>query len=154
TISTSDHLLYLYSRFDLLLLILNITFIILPLGKYLVINVAGRLTFIKCLNKQFNTWKSVSNAGTPTTLSTHQSYSLQYHHHKLHLTTSNTSQKSKSFKSVTLNENLHNFRETDPLTLPPSSGSVSSKSCVSTRTTSRLKKPPNPSKFGIKDRLG
>lgn len=163
---TSDQLLYLYSRFDLLLLILNVTLIILPLCKYLFLTVASRLSFMKCIHKQIATWKSVSSnnssagAGTVT-------YSYHRHTKLNHITPAQKSAGGKSaYKSVTLNDNL-NILETDPLTNNNNnntfsggggggaSADVSSskpiRSCVSRRLSN---KPPSPSTFGIHDRLG
>ena len=176
SIISSDQLLYLYSRFDLLLLILNVTLILLPLCKYLFLNLASRLSFMKCINKQIATWKSVSNnssAATGGSGSTSNVAFTIHRHHKLNQIAP-SSQKSfnkgsKSvYKSVTLNDNL-SILETDPLTnnnnnnnnnnntsLPAVSiGNGLSKprrSIVAPRRSSC--KPPSPSTFGIHNRLG
>lgn len=155
---TSDQLLYLYSRFDLLLLILNVTLIILPLCKYLFLTLASRLSFMKCVNKQIATWKSVSSnnsaAGT-VTYTYHRQTKLN------HISPVQKSGSKSAYKSVTLNDNL-NILETDPLTNNNNTFSGSSaspdvntskpiRSCVSRRSSC---KPPSPSTFGIHDRLG
>lgn len=172
SIISSDQLLYLYSRFDLLLLILNVTLILLPLCKYLFLNLASRLSFMKCINKQIATWKSVSNnssAATGGSGSTSNVAFTIHRHHKLNQIAP-SSQKSfnkgsKSvYKSVTLNDNL-SILETDPLTnnnnnnntsLPAASAgnglSKPRRSIVAPRRSSC--KPPSPSTFGIHNRLG